>query len=1067
MSKNNSNIPITFPGVDVVEASAGSGKTYALAKRFIQLLMHPGMDQFEDPLKSVMAVTFTNKATVEMRSRMIEFLKRIALDDFKDKDTRADILGTLEVSPAQAAKKAVLILDAILENYGSFQVRTMDSFVNTLIKSSAFHLGLSPRARIKDEYRPYLEFALERTIDRVDTDKGVRKALERFLDYYIFVEQRDGWFSRKDMIGLLDALFNFSTSYGGEFSRSNVKLSDIMKMEDDLVAKVNGLVEVGAPEGVNMTFWNGLDNFSMNGFSKGLSASFDKDEFKMKKGYPAPKGMAALWDPIRKGIIKYVEAKCYDGLDAYIEMFDIVRDDMRAIAGEDEVIFLPELNVMAGKLFKSGGIDISELYYRLQARIRHYLIDEFQDTSKLQWANFEPLVEEALSNGGTLFYVGDKKQAIFGFRGGTSLLFDGARQSFRSFEPRIKALDKNYRSRENIVNFNNNIFSYANITRLLDAIEERKNIQVIFSVEERSMVLDAYHGARQSFKEGKEGGFVRYEILDADEAAPDGTEDRGSDGSGEDIGEEEHVIPESMREKIGALISDITARYTYADIAILARTNSDVKEITSWLLDAGIPVESERTLSIKEHFLIKQILALLGFLSSPIDDLAFAAFILGDIFGKITGVDNAGIRDFLFELRVERGKEREEALYSIFRKKYPAIWDDLIDGLFKSVGFVPLYELVITIYRRMNVIRNFPEYQGFFMKFLEIVRRKEEDAPGIREFLDLFERIDDREMYVSVPRLEAVSVLTVHKAKGLEFPVVIVPMLKMDLKVGAGSQTLRKPYIIRDGEGGSLRLAQLKKDLIRFSDDLTKEYSKEYARALLDELNSVYVALTRAEDELYVFIPQKSGNSRNIALSLFDENVREIGVKRVKAEKKKEGDEIMALGASEYSDWLSFLREETTDGNELVNRRRLFEGEVCHRMLSYILDLSGGDMDALIGDAVTKTVSEFPELSSGDISKYRKKITALVKDKSLAHIFSTQIAAVYNEMEVVDRNAMTKRMDRVIVTDKKAIVVDYKNSKGDYAAQVKEYMSLLKDIYPGRVVEGYLLYLDTHELEEC
>ncbi len=186
-----------FPQVCVVEASAGSGKTFELAKRYLQLLINPGLKIQEIPLRNILAITFSNKATIEMKQRILDFLKKIALDQFSSQEEKQEIFSGLGVEELLARKKAFLILDELFRNYNFFQVQTIDSFINAILSACAFRLDLSANFRIKTDALDYLAYGLDILIDRAATDKKVAKAFADFLKQYLSLENKTGWFPKK------------------------------------------------------------------------------------------------------------------------------------------------------------------------------------------------------------------------------------------------------------------------------------------------------------------------------------------------------------------------------------------------------------------------------------------------------------------------------------------------------------------------------------------------------------------------------------------------------------------------------------------------------------------------------------------------------------------------------------------------------------------------------------------------------------------------------------------------------------------------------------------------------
>jgi ATP-dependent helicase/nuclease subunit A len=1033
---------LRFPQVLIVEASAGSGKTYALARRYIQLLMHASSTVSEVPLHSILAITFTNKAALEMKERILELLKRIALDVFIHPQEKALLLDALHVDEASARQKAFVIMDALLRNYNFFQVQTIDSFINAILSGCAFKLDLSARFKTEKDYREYLAYSLDKLIDRASSDGQVLKLFSNFLTQYIYIENRAGWFPKQYILGIITALFSKSNRYSGGFFLSSATADQVFSKKEEILKLFRKLLD-RLPAGTHAGFKNSLitflerydDHFSIDK----VSDYFKREEPPVNKGNDVPEELRLLWRTIRNSLSGLCELESVFMLNYYVAIFTHVLDDLKQAASKDDILFLEALNKEARNLFDEKNLGLPELYYRLATRFKHFLLDEFQDTSRLQWENLFIMIQEALSCGGSLFYVGDKKQAIYRFRGGEVSLIDSQKKRLRDFNLIEESLVTNYRSRREIVAFNNMLFSQDNLKRFLKALADEKKGSLALDEDDIEEITGIFLSSSQDSLKNKPGGFVKTMFI-------------------EYKSKEERV--ESLRPVVLDLLSRLTARgVSLQDIAFIVRKNDQVELLTSWLLEENIPVESEKTLNIKANAYIKELVSFLMFLNSPIDNLSFASFILGEIFSRASGISTEQVQDFIFKLH--SSPSGGAYLYREFKARFPEVWDRLFEDFFKSVGFVPLYELVVSIYRGFAVLDEFSDYQGFFMRFLELIKEVEDKKPSIQVFLDFFAQASDDDLYVNVAHTDSIKVLTIHKSKGLEFPVVILPFLEMNVKA-------EQEVIVPAPEG--LKLLYLKKRYADFSSSLARIYRNEYVKAFIDELNSIYVATTRPKDELYIFISPQGETGTNIAGFLLPEYDREYGSPcDMKTSREVQGAQgaTREIAPAAYKDWIHLLKDEFIDEHTLDARAEIFRGDVFHYILSCIGNCAGADKQVLLSGALLKARKRFPALT--DVTAYSGVVVALLADKRYERYFNVPEGKVYQEKEIVDRFGVTRRLDRLVVTAQDAWIIDYKSSpeaREKYNEQMAEYIAVVKDIYPHLKVTGLLIYLDSLQSQE-
>ncbi|MCM8798832.1 MAG: UvrD-helicase domain-containing protein, partial [Candidatus Omnitrophica bacterium] len=743
-----------FPQVHIIEASAGSGKTYCLARKYLSLLLAPDANTH---ISHILAITFTNKAAGEMKERVLEFLKRIALEVFKDEKEKEELLSGLGEKEVIRAK-AEQTIDEIIRNYNFFQVQTIDSFINTLLYGCAYRLGLSVNFKIEKYANRYLSYGLDRLIEKAHSEKEILKLFHTFIHQYLFIENRTGWFPKENILRIISSLFSIYNKYSGKFIPNETKAKDLFFKKRALIKKIEMLSEQ-LPPSTHKKFVDSLKTFlethtlRYNFDLSELSSYFQKEDFPITQRKQVPPQTINLWNRIRKNIKEICEAEAISLFNTYIHIFNKVLNETAQYLHRENILFLEALNKEADALLRDSDLELPELYYRLSLRLKYFLIDEFQDTSRLQWDNLEEMIKDALSRGGALFYVGDRKQAIYRFRGGEVSLFEEVENYLKNFKKEKEFLKINYRSRGEIVEFNNFVFSEENLKHFFTEIEKNG---LALNKDDIEKIIGVFKDSKQDYL--KKGGYVKIDLF-----------------SGED--REEYM--EVLRDKLISLIKILQKRFYLKDITILARKNAEIELFTNWLLEEAIPVESEKTLNVRENPGIKEIISFLKFLSHPIDDLSFASFILGDIFCRKAGVEKDTFQNFIFKSRLQK---ETIPLYRKFREAFPSLWDSLIEEFFKSVGFVPLYELLITIFEKFSVLVNFPQYHGFFMKLLEIVKEYEEEYPDVTSFLEFFENLSPEEIYVNVTKTDAVKIMTIHKAKGLGFPVVVIPHLEMLLE---------------------------------------------------------------------------------------------------------------------------------------------------------------------------------------------------------------------------------------------------------------------------------------------
>ncbi|MDI6794136.1 MAG: UvrD-helicase domain-containing protein [bacterium] len=1043
-----------FPHILVMTASAGSGKTFALSERYVDFILSP--DIKASP-RNILAITFTNKAAVEMKDRILSVLKKIALAEPQVpaglkpaggwiaesalRESLGETLNKLLDKYGESVLKdsADRNLTELLDRYSDFKVQTIDSFLTSITMSSALELGLPPRFEIVLDSSPALNFVLDDLLSQVRAYGTNTGAFLGLLNELLRIDQAAGWDIKKII------LENISKLRRQKFIKGQ-RLKGVFSYRD--VEKKRSFLKEAIEEFLEMIK---RDKLALDGrFIKAANRFIDDDlfqpwdskmllkehvnEFCNKPSLPCLMPChEEAWEGIRREVPSLSEMTAHCRFAPFIKIAGLFDNALQSFKNRRQMIFMEDLNVLLESFLSEEGI-VPEIYFHLGDRIAHFFIDEFQDTSRLQWQNLFPLIEETLSEDGSLFYVGDKKQAIYGFRGGESALFDEVKDGFDSVRnPDEKPLKINRRSREKIVEFVNDVFSAKNLVLWAESCNNTGDLDL-------PLLLETYTDSEQDIdpKEADEGGLVRVERIPGDKPL-----------------EKAEVDARIGRRLVSLICNEVIPRFSPGDIAILVRTNTEASWVTRMLTGANIPVASERTLNISSNHLVQEVASFLAFLDSPIDNFSFACFISGEIFLKASGLNREEIFSFLLENR-----DIQRPLYTLFRHKFPQMWQERLEEYFNAVGFLPPYDLLSRILKKYDAFRNFPNEEAFFYQLLELLKQGEaEGRNSLKAFLTLWYSEEEKKEGFQVLLPEhpnAIRVLTIHKAKGLGFRVVISPFTYLN------NEAISEVY---EEDGGDFIPYRIRKDYLSASSKLTGLYRKEFTAQLINELNAFYVSVTRAKDELYIFLPYYKSMAGKLKVPVFFEGpVFETGSPLVRSPEVVEQRE-KHIHPPLVNEWQDKLHRPRLAADELVDtaRKKARErGTLIHEFLAGIDRLSEKwaeeleEMFSLLSEEIVPLMRKF--FSKQDIRRW----FVLPDD-----------VHVYREKEIVDgRTNKEYRADRVLVYPEKAVVIEFKSGEPhseEHRNQVLAYLELLAEICPDKEVEGWLMYVDeaTQEKVEC
>ncbi len=929
-----------MPQMKQIKASAGSGKTYTLTRSFLETLSScsksgtipseysadaADASQCQTATdagdwRSIMAITFTNAAAQEMQDRVILMLKQAALG--------------LEKDPLMTQRDAARWIERILRDRASLNISTIDSLLSLLVRMSALSLGIppdfTPAFATEDILKIYWEqFSNEAWLGSTEAQKLIRNVC-----HDIVVHGEQSKFSSHDTIlgklnelvpllirGSLDNLaepeYFLTSKGGGVLPALRKKLFENLSVllyasgrrpageQDFLVYDkrfLNALTQVhffftdslGLPQYLSPDSVPAADECPEVPLSAYARLRIRQDLFKSAYWYrdtvPVTKKSAfsqeaedaflAIQESIQDFLClesMYQQTRYHASVLALArEIFKRYQDNVQ----EQGQIFNDRIPLLVQEIL-SGEYGVSDALCRLGTDISHFLIDEFQDTSRDHWEALRPLVVEALSKGGSFTWVGDVKQAIYGFRGGDSQLFDDIADEreltclLDTGEAERRTLDSNWRSRKEIIRFNNELFSPLEdkdfcAEVLLRAFSDKsqksaaalcREIPGIVPEAPDQTVLDymagkvarAYAGAaQQEAAKTKDGG--RVVIVSFAEQEADAEADAA----------------DSQTRAAGILVEQGHAKgRPWSDFLVLVRKNRDAMEIARHLSSKGIPVITENSLLLADHPLIVQTVAMLSFLCTPEDDIAFWTMMTGSLFrlpepdsGIVCGLDDVELLKLARQNgRKKNGQADSIPLYILWKNTHPEEWKMVLEPLMQAGKTLPPYDLVSDWYRHMGVYRHEPEAAPFLRRFLEVLsscRRK--GLQSASAFLEYWAEHGAEEKLPMPRELDAVSIMTVHKAKGLQAKVVIVP--KTSSRKNNQAPLSLVEYLPK---GASEPVRSLCRLTAQFP---ACGYKK--LREAFESINNFYVACTRAEEELFLFTSEKAEGDGKLLEALLE-----------------------------------------------------------------------------------------------------------------------------------------------------------------------------------------------------
>lgn len=1087
-----------------IKASAGSGKTYALTGDFLRLLAgaadeprsgcrvaRPGAHAWPE----ILAVTFTNRAATEMRERVLSRLKDMAL-------------GVIPPEKGWDAAGADRAVDGLLRDFGSLNIRTIDSLLHLIVRLAALDLDLAPDFEPcfddNELFAPLLDDLAERAREGdpelTDAFAGACRQILLYGDYRGFlagdrvrarIAELASYLLRHQDNLLLERLAP-PEHIAARLARLRADLRECARAlraslnEAGLEAHANlrkaldrcadpACPDNALPSDSKMLAKASLDD-CLNKASKGKAdAACERRYARLREAAAALEGEGA----VLRGAL---------GLMPFTRLARRLLDELGDFQRKTGKVPASRVPVLAGRAL-SGEYGVNEAFCRMGSRLTHILVDEFQDTSVDQWLALKPLVVEALAREGSLTIVGDVKQAIYGWRGGEAALFDlvpeDAALRRLAPAPEILSLDRNWRSREEVVAWNNAVFS-----QLGDKGRAREILSLMLPADTDAALLDdaaamlaaAFADAEQQAAPGKSGGVVRLRALPTAPAGEDGVA---------------ALLPER--------VAELGERYAWSDICVLTRTNPQSSLAASLLLERGIPVVTQGSLLLAEQPLIIQLVALLAFLNAPEDDNAFWTVLAGaDLLPDPAALaspaadsvapaalDAATLNDWAAR-RTGRGRR---SLARAFRADFPRHWDLLFAPLHDAAGLLTPYDTVCEVFRRWRVPARHPEADGFLRRFLEVLHTAEQRGlSDLAGFLDYWKTHGGEEKAPLPETMNAVTIMTIHKAKGLQFEAVIAPWHDFPIKAGDEPAPCEAD--------GLAALAPL-------CSAMGEPYSQALADTAREALHLLYVAWTRAVSELHCFLPAEGKGRMAVALTsllaplLNDAERTEDGdwmfgavpeASPVPAREPEApaashveedaypGTDAEAAAGEEFPEndewrpmaWLPRLKIFRTplqdwlddDSRSRAAKRR---GTLMHHCLERlrITGRTAASARADAAQAVQHGLRTFP-LPVPDPEATARDLTEALAWYAALPETARRMAFGTPEHTLLDAEGNAHRVDLLVDDGEELVAVEYKTGTSgdlpapDHAAQLRGYLDLLR-VASGRTARGELVYLDRRE----
>ena len=856
-----------MPDLLIYKASAGSGKTYTLTWKYLLML-------YRDPssYRNILAVTFTNKASGEMKARILESLHELATGDSRADGYRLGLVRETGMTNEEIGQQARATLTMILNDYSSFYVGTIDKFFQMVIRGFIREIGLQSGYNLELNSDRILSEAVDRMMSGLDENPWLRSWLVRFADERIFGGKQ--WDPNKDIFRLGKEVFKEKYR---EIFDSPVDQEDFEKRlsgySSKLAGEINHITEFfrkTGSEALEAIARAGLTTEDFLYGSGGVAGYF----VKMAAGEMAEPGARvrqALEDrtrwcksgsPDKHAIERLVDDVLMDRLRRTITFYQSnlrifhtanaiyknifafgilnhISLRIRETVNEKNVFLLSDATFFLKKIIEGNPTPF--VYEKAGNAFSHFMLDEFQDTSGFQWQNFAPLIHNSLSQGRESLIVGDVKQSIYRWRSSDwMILAREVEDYFRNYDVGVEPLTENWRSGENIVRFNNTLFRLAADKLGALVLRDASGISDESFAEDWSrLVSGIYADAMQSVpaKFAGTGGHVTVQFREAD------TNDAYRDW---------------LKENLPGMIRDLQSRgYRARDITVLVRKGAEGRDVASLLMaenespggNVNFNVISNDSLYLQNNPAVNFLAAVLGYLRNPADHINLG-FIRHEFMRYLA--DEPDPSPDLNAVFTNLDESRD--IHRVFGRFYSA-WE--------RIRFMPLYALteeLIDIFELNHDPENLPYIQAFQDIILDFVRNETND---INAFLDSWDKNGSSATLSISEDQDAIRIMTIHKAKGLQFRVVIIPFCHWSLPPETtGSKDL---YLWCSTAGTGFEEmpyvpVKYHKDLL--NSHFSRDYLDEKFHTYVDNLNLLYVGLTRAEEELHLMVKKDRDTSK-------------------------------------------------------------------------------------------------------------------------------------------------------------------------------------------------------------